>query len=169
GFEVRSTRRCTQIEIATHAGQERIARRYHLTYVDQTDTQSAIPTNGTSVLHQIAVEGVDGTETETLPPLTFGYSPFDTTRGMKLHRVEGQDFPHVSLGHPALELADLFGRGLPDLVELSPGVARYWRNLGAGRFDLPRPMKDAPAGLWLGEPGVQLLDADGDGRIDLMV
>src|SRR5690606_10051313 len=102
-------------------------------------------------------------------PLTFGYSPFDTGRGMKLHRVEGQDFPRVSLGHPALELADLFGRGLPDLVELSPGAARYWKNLGGGKFDLPRPMKDAPAGLWLGEPGVQLMDADGDGRIDLMV
>ena len=49
------------------------------------------------------------------------------------------------------------------------GTARYWRNLGNGRFDLPREMKDAPAGLTLADPGVQLIDADGDGRIDLLV
>ncbi len=66
-----------------------------------------------------------------------------------------------------LELADLFGNGLPDVLELN-GTARYWRNLGDGRFDLSRPMREAPAGLTLAEPGVQLLDADGDGRIDLM-
>ena len=40
---------------------------------------------------------------------------------------------------------DLFGNGLPDIVEMN-GRVRYWRNLGNGRFDLPRPMRDAPAG-----------------------
>ncbi len=49
------------------------------------------------------------------------------------------------------------------------GTVRYWRNLGGGRFDLPRPMRDAPAGLTLADPEVQLVDADGDGRIDLLV
>ena len=38
---------------------------------------------------------------------------------------------------------DLFGNGLPDLLEMN-GTVRYWRNLGGGRFDLPRPMRDAP-------------------------
>ena len=46
---------------------------------------------------------------------------------------------------------------------------RYWRNLGGGRFDRPREMREAPAGLRLADPGVQLIDADGDGRIDLLV
>jgi len=66
-----------------------------------------------------------------------------------------------------LELADLFGNGLPDILEMN-GLVRYWRNLGDGRFDLPRPMPEARAGLTLGDPGVQLIDADGDGRIDLL-
>jgi hypothetical protein len=48
------------------------------------------------------------------------------------------------------------------------GTVRYWRNLGGGRYDLPRPMRDAPAALTLADPRVQLIDADGDGRIDLM-
>ena len=47
------------------------------------------------------------------------------------------------------------------------GTVRYWRNLGNGRFDLPRPMNEAPAGLALAQAGVQLIDANGDGRTDL--
>ena len=49
------------------------------------------------------------------------------------------------------------------------GQVRYWRNRGNGRFDLLRTMETAPAGVRLGEPGVQLLDANGNGRADLMV
>ena len=48
------------------------------------------------------------------------------------------------------------------------GAVRYWRNLGGGRFDLPRTMLEAPV-LRLADPGVRMLDADGDGRADLMV
>src|SRR5262249_31172592 len=58
--------------------------------------------------------------------------------------------------------------GLPDILEMN-GTVRYWPNQGGGRFGLPRPMRDAPAGLGLADPSVQLLDANGDGRIDLMV
>ena len=42
-----------------------------------------------------------------------------------------------------MELVDLHGFGLPDILEMN-GVVRYWRNLGNGSFDLPRPMSDAP-------------------------
>ena len=76
--------------------------------------------------------------------------------------------PARSLANPDLELVDLFGNGLPDIFEMN-GTVRYWRNLGGGQFDLPRPMRDAPAGLALADPGVQLIDADGDGRTDLLV
>src|SRR5207248_35993 len=55
-----------------------------------------------------------------------------------------------------------------DILEMN-GAVRYWRNLGEGRFDLPREMPSAPAGLQLADRGVQLVDADGDGRTDLLV
>ena len=122
-----------------------------------------------SLLRRVRVVGIDGQLTQELPPLEVGYAAFRPQTGMKLHRLTGPDLPKVGLGHPRLELADLFGRGLPDLVELSPFGARYWKNLGDGHFARPRPMKDAPAGLSLADPGVQLIDADGDGRIDLLV
>jgi hypothetical protein len=77
--------------------------------------------------------------------------------------------PPASLGDPQYELADLFGRSLPDIFQMSGPSIRYWRNLGDGQFDRPREMKQAPAGLDLADPAVQLIDADGDGRIDLVV
>lgn len=76
--------------------------------------------------------------------------------------------PERSLAHSEYELVDLFGSGLPAVLEFNEQV-RYWRNLGNGRFDLMRTMETAPAGVRLSEPGVQLLDANGNGRADLMV
>jgi hypothetical protein len=57
---------------------------------------------------------------------------------------------------------------LPDIVELG-GTVRYWRNLGNGRFDMPRTFADVPSTWKLADAGVQLLDANGDGRADLLV
>ncbi|WP_235025461.1 FG-GAP repeat domain-containing protein [Caballeronia terrestris] len=76
--------------------------------------------------------------------------------------------PERSLGHPDFELADLFGRGLPDVVQIGD-TTRYWRNLGDGRFDVPRPIDGLPPGVRLGDRGVQLADFDGDGHIDLLM
>ena len=104
---------------------------------------------------------------KTLPALEFDYSRFEPL-GRDFFPVEGRDLPARSLANPELELADLFGNGLPDLLEMN-GTVRYWRNLGNGRFDLPREMRTAPAGLTLADPGVQMIDANGDGRIDLLV
>ena len=63
------------------------------------------------------------------------------------------------MANPDLELVDLFGHGLPDILELG-GTARYWRNLGNGRFDRPRSISEVPAGLSLSDIGVQLIDAN---------
>ena len=75
--------------------------------------------------------------------------------------------PGRGLGSPDMALVDLHGGGLPDILEMN-GAVRYWRNLGEGRFDLPRTMREAPPHS-LADPGVQMIDADGDGRMDLLV
>lgn len=165
GFEIRTTRRCTRIEISTHADADKLVRVYHLVYLDQRPGIQQ-PLNGASLLSQIRVVGHDGKNTQELPPLEFGYTRFEP-EGRDFFPVTGAELPPISLASPDYDLADLFGDGLPDVLELN-GTARYWRNLGGGRFDLPREMRDAPAGLALASPGVQLLDADGDGRLDLL-
>jgi hypothetical protein len=146
-------------------------------YLDQRtdipDLQSILPFNRVSLLSQIRVVGHDEEQpdaarrTEALPPLEFGYTRFEP-ESRDFFPLTGADMPAASLAQPDFELVDLFGHGLPDILEMN-GTVRYWRNAGGGRFDLPREMRDAPAGLRLADPGVQMIDANGDGRSDLLV
>ncbi len=103
-------------------------------------------------------------QTQALPPLEFAYTRF-VPEGRKFSRVQGADLPTRFLANRGLELVDLFGNRLPDFLEMN-GTVRYWRSMGDSRFDRPRDMRVAPAGVHLADPGVQLLDADGDGRTD---
>ena len=168
GFEIRTRKRCTGIAVRTHAGQEQLVRRYDLVYLDQRpELAEKFPINRVSLLSQIRVGGRTDDRTESLPPLEFCYTRFEPER-RNFFPIQGVELPASSLANPSLELVDLFGNGLPDLLEMN-GTVRYWRNLGGGCFDLPRMMSDAPAGLALADPGVQLLDANGDGRSDLLV
>ncbi|MGE3289369.1 MAG: SpvB/TcaC N-terminal domain-containing protein [Dehalococcoidia bacterium] len=160
GFEIRTARRCIGVEVFTHAGERRLVSSLRLEY--HTDGG-----NGVSQLRSVRLTGHDGERTQSLPPLEFGYTTFQPD-GRRLVTVNGFDLPAGAVGAPGFELADLTGDGLPDLLELGD-AARFWRNLGDGRFDRPRSIPDAPAGIRLGGPGVRLLDADGDGRPDLMV
>jgi hypothetical protein len=164
GFEIRTVRRCTQIDVLTEAGSETLVRSYHLLYQDQLGEP---PRNAASLLSRIVVEGHDGASSELLPLLEFGYTDFQADR-QKFAAIRGADLPAKSLADPSAELVDLFGQGLPDILEMN-GTARYWRNRGDGTFDIPRPMDDAPGGLGLADPGVQLLDANGDGKADLFI
>jgi RHS repeat-associated protein len=176
GFEIRTRLRCTRIEVRTHADEVRLVRRYNFVYLDQRndlpDLAARLPINAVSLLSQVRVEGIDESlrpedQVQALPPLEFGYTRFNPG-DQNFTPVEGQEIPARSLASPDLELADLFGNGLPDILEMN-GTIRYWRNLGNGCYDIPRPMTDAPAGFSLADPEVQLVDAEGDGRIDLLV
>ena len=112
------------------------------------ELQADLPLNSVSLLSQVKITGHDGEKTETLPPLEFRYTRFEPGQ-RDFFPLQGSDLPARSLANPDLELVDLFGNGLPDLMEMN-GTVRYWRNLGGGHFDLPRFMQDAPAGLrWL--------------------
>ncbi|WP_405969330.1 FG-GAP-like repeat-containing protein [Streptomyces sp. NBC_00988] len=169
GFELRTSLRCRTVRVTTHAadGIARVAREQQFTY-----RQAEF--NGVSLLTQVDVTGVDDQDpasgqapaTEALPPLTFGYSGFDPA-GRRFREVTGPGLPAVALSDPTLALVDLHGTGLPDVVELGT-ARRVWRNMGEGRFELPRRMTEAPP-LSLADPGVRFMDADGDGRPDLVV
>ncbi|WP_367105955.1 SpvB/TcaC N-terminal domain-containing protein [uncultured Psychrobacter sp.] len=181
GFEVRTAKRCSSIEIYSNPDAlpqdklttSQLTRSYHLKYIDQLSLEQQQaqnikpPQNGLSYLHQIEVVGHDNGKTETLPAPQFSYSTFDPEQ-RKFSPLDSKNLPTQSLTDPDLELIDLFGNGLPDILE-TKGVIRYWRNLGNGNFDMPRQMKEAPTALSLSTAGVQVLDANGDGRPDLMV
>jgi RHS repeat-associated protein len=164
GFELRTTLRCRAIRVSTHAadGVARAVREHRFGY-----EQDAF--NGASLLTRVEVVGVDqGAKNpyEPLPPLTFGYTDFDPAR-RRFRPVTGPELPTGPLSDASMALVDRRGNGLPDIVELGASP-RYWSNRGDGRFDLPRSIGQAPP-YRLGEPGVRFLDADGDGRADLLV
>jgi RHS repeat-associated protein len=173
GFEIRTRRRCKRIVVRTRADAERLTRAYELVYLDERDDipdlAGLLPPNRVSLLSQIHVIGYDdaGRPARELPPLEFAYSRFEPEK-RSFFPITGAELPGVALSGPDMDLVDLFGRGLPDILEMN-GTVRYWRNLGGGRFDLPRSMPEAPAGLHLADTGVQLIDANGDGRVDLLV
>lgn len=166
GFELRTTRRMGAIEIWTNPGTPVLARRIALTYADQT---GAPPANGVSLLTRIMVTGVDGASTQALPPLEFGFTPWDpAARRYQPLAVTAAQLPATSLADKDMDLVDMFGDGLVSILQLD-GMARYWRNRGNGSFDQPRSLAYTPAGVNLGDPGVQLADLDGDGRPDLLL
>jgi RHS repeat-associated protein len=164
GFDIRTTLRCQKILVRTHTADGVVHQvyEYHLLYEQD-------PNNGVSLLRGVELFGFDDagviTEKPAIPPLTYGYSRFAPEK-RRFKTVEAQALPLQSISGPSMELVDLHGNGLPDLVEMN-GAVRYWRNLGDGRFDWPQMMENAPPHR-LGDPGVQFIDADGDGRADLL-
>jgi RHS repeat-associated protein len=167
GFEVRTRWRCDRIETRVHHGAAPLhVRTVALDYHDETGTPAA---NGTSLLHRVRVEGHDGDRTESLPPLELEYSAFDPARRRyRSFTAPAGALPDGSLARSDTRLVDLFGNGLPSVLQLD-GTARYWRNRGGGRLDRPRSVPHVPSDAFLGAPGVELADLDGDGRMDLLV
>ena len=149
-------------------------KQYDFKFLDERVTNgelkaTTLPQNGASILSQVQVLGYDHTEEpEKMPPLEFHYSKFNPV-GKDFRPITGENLPPVSLADPEYELADLNGNGLPDIVQINGTLARYWRNNGDGTYALPKTMKEAPTGVSLAEAGVTLADADGDGRVDLLV
>ena len=161
GFELRTGRRCAAIETWITTDQPVLARTVHLDYVED-------PSSGVSLLSRVRIEGHDGTTSQSLPPLEFGYTGWDPrSRRYQPLVAPGGELPDLSLGHPDLELVDVYGEGLPGVLQMN-GVARLWRNSGQGQLELPTSVPFAPPAS-LGQPGVQLVDFDGDGRPDLLV
>jgi RHS repeat-associated protein len=184
GFEIRTRLRCKRMHVCTYPDRKKTpVRTYEFVYLDErkdlADLDKRLPHNRVSLLSQIVVIGYDDDgkayqfrdadlkiQQESLPPLEFGYTDFEP-QSRKFQAITGSDLPVTSLMNQNLELVDLHGNGLPDILEMN-GTVRYWRNLGNLKFDLPRPMHDAPPHS-LSDPGVQMLDANGNGRMDLMV
>lgn len=162
GFEVRTTQRCRELEVLTtdSDGVERVYRRYRFGYAEA-------PYTGHSLLAWVEVEGEDAEASEAMPPLELEYTAFEPARRRFASLSSGNE-PLPALADPDCQLADLDGDGLPDLLVLD-GSFRWWRNRGEGRLDIPRSGRDAPAGVRLSDPGVQLLDVEGDGRPELLI
>lgn len=168
GFEVATARRCKWIVVSTHADPAiaKPVRAYELVYRDEIEAGD----EATSLLVRIGEIGFDddGIGHREAPPIEFAYTRFEPAR-RRFSTLQGPAIPAVSLAAPGTELVDLFGNGLPDIVEMSGIGACYWRNRGGCRFDAPRDFPFVPGEWRSPATRLQLLDANGDGRADLLV
>lgn len=166
GFPVTTGQRCQALETWLTADGGHKTRTVALGYAGSAAPAAAASPagNGVSLLTTVQVTGHDGDSTQSLPPLTLGYSGWDPA-ARRFEEVRGA--PPAVLDDPGTTMADVFGTGLPDLLTLDGLTARCRRNLGDGSFGPPRSLGPAPAGAVLGRDGVRLADADGDGRPDL--
>ncbi len=168
GFEIRTTKRCTALEMYTNAITEIKTKTYHFNY------PTNLPLNGATLLDSVSVEGHNGPESEFMPPLQFSYSVFEP-KNRNLETISGP-IPQGTLADVGYELVDVTGNGLPDILQLGAG-ARYWTNKGNGQFGPSKEMSIAPSVAFgtssksdsAGVSGVSFIDANGDGRTDLLV
>ena len=79
------------------------------------------------------------------------------------------EFPDVYFNDPRVQLADMTGDGLRDIVLVHSGRIDYWPNLGYGRFGVRITMKNAPHfGPHFDPSRLFLADIDGDGPADMV-
>ena len=170
GFELRTVRRCRRVLVLHHfaEGEVQDAPLVHstdFTYSVDPDTQLSLLTEATTVGYRRAGPTY---LTDRMPPVTFGYSTFEPGE-QRYQSVTGADLPPRSLADPDVTFADLFGDGLPDVLQTDAYGYRFWRNQGNAALGRRRTQPTQPAGVALSDEGVALGDLGGDGLLDIIV
>lgn len=157
-FELKTAFRCARLDV--YALNEPV-RRYELTYEGTTETQPL------SLLRSIRELGSD--LVSSLPEATFGYTQFDPS-GTDVRVMSSA--PAVDFDSSNVDLSDVNGDGLPDVLDTGQQPNVYYLNLGAGpngevTWGPARQMNNS-VGLYLGASTTTLADITGDGRSDLI-
>ncbi len=171
GFELRTMRLCKRILVIHHfkeLGGPTLVKSTNFSYRKSSGTEVSLLASAAVTGH---TKGANGKyTTESMPPVEYKYSEFRPNE-QNYQAVKAKDnyLPSVSLKDPNTALVDLFGNGLPDIVQTLPSGFRHWRNKGSGELDSPRSLHQSPSGLSLADAGVSFGDMGGDGLTDLIV
>ncbi|MCK4527651.1 VCBS repeat-containing protein [candidate division WOR-3 bacterium] len=175
GFEIRTLRRC-----------ERVLMLHHFKEGELTDAPLVKSTNfnysqdpwaGISLLEGVTVWGYRKDSqnpghylARDMPPVTFKYSQFEPDKQRyRSVTADGDDLPPLALNDPNTTLMDIFGDGLPDIVQSTESGFHFWENQGDATIGRRHPLHGAQPPIMLGQPGVAVGDLGGDGLPDLIV
>ncbi len=164
GFEVRTTLRCTGIDLHRQGlPVDTLMRHYRFGYQQASRTDASLLTS-VQISGWRAVDGV--LQESALRPLTLTYTPFDPARGA-LQRMRS-----TTVAPPPLDdtttLFDFRGTALPGVLRMDGNTATYWENRGGYQWGPPETLGQVPA-VSLADPGVHFADLTGTGTADLVV
>jgi RHS repeat-associated protein len=193
GFLVRTGKRLKSVVIGTQgpslanhlAGDfnsdgltDFLLRRYELGYLNYAGTNSHW-----SLLAKVQLVGADGVI--TLPAATYGYQVCNPPESVSAEGkiIGSRNEPGVVMDNPLIDLVDLNGDGLPDILETQDngGAHRGYLNLGQTNnvtvWSAPQEIGAAEGGAWTYNlrsditegQSVHLADMDGDGSADLNI
>ncbi|QBS08408.1 SpvB/TcaC N-terminal domain-containing protein [Legionella israelensis] len=172
GFEIRTLRQCLRILMFHH-----FKELGGPALVSSTDFAYAMDENShLSFLNQVTVSRYQKDKTNhnyiqrRMPSIDFKYTEFQPQK-QRYQSIEAKeaDMPPLSLKNQDTALLDVFGDGMPDIVQSTSNGFHYWRNLGEGQLDQRHIMHHSPAGVMLSQAGVGFGDIGGDGKADLLV
>jgi RHS repeat-associated protein len=152
-----TTKRIKTIEVRS---QNKLVRAYRFAYQQGTDL---------SLLSQVIQTGADNTS--TLPPLAFTYSAYNPQTA-KTVTMTNQPPVMISLTNPEVELVDINGDSLPDIVYTDPSYGtthNFYLNRGSGAWDQTAIVPAQSPQYQLSADGVMMADMDGDGLTDLFI
>lgn len=116
-----------------------------------------------SLLTAAIKTGRRGTEARAMPPLRFDYTQPAIADTFASAPAPLQATAPGGLSNAQTLLADLYGEGLPGLLQDDPSGWFYQRNLGGGRFAPPVCVQSRPAHSLA---AISIGDFDGDGNMD---
>ncbi|WP_344928308.1 toxin TcdB middle/N-terminal domain-containing protein, partial [Streptosporangium carneum] len=172
GFEIRTYRLCRRIMLLhnfpdeAEIGSGCLVRSLDLGYDVQHPSGLTVLTSATRRGHRRGPRG--GLVSRAMPPVEFSYAPAEFGDEVRtLDPAGGRNLP-AGLFPPAYRWADLDGEGLSGVLTEQSGALFYKANLGEGRLGPMRPVARRPVPLSMGGVRQELLDLDGDGRLDLV-
>ncbi|MFH2124142.1 MAG: toxin TcdB middle/N-terminal domain-containing protein [Pseudomonadota bacterium] len=158
GFLLETAFRCSRIEMYA---ADSLVRAYKLSYA------STSPNQPLSLLTSVAQVGRDNIS--ELPPAQFTYTTFD---GASTQVQLAANTPNVNIDDANIDLIDLNGDALPDILDTNQQPNSYYLNQGKDDDGLVQwgsyNMMQSNVGLYLSAPTTRLADMDGDGRSDLV-
>jgi RHS repeat-associated protein len=179
-FELKTRLRLRQLDVISHglpapagalrgdldgdsnATPDALVRRYRFEY--QTGAHLSLLTRVTQL-------GFDGTT--ALPTLTYAYTAWTPPDDVAALVIRSRDAPSAAFESPSVELIDMNGDGLPDLLSTAGSQHRVSLNRGVdaeGRLAWApsQPVAEAPS-IDISSDRTHLADATSDGLSDLMV
>lgn len=175
GFEVRTYRLCRRVLMFHHfpdepgVGRDCLVRSTDLLYRGDPARGEAVVSVAESVTQRGYRRRPDGSYlVRSMPPLEFGYT--EAVLDMRQHTLDPQSAANLPAGldGSVYRWVDLDGEGLSGILTEQGGSWFYKPNRGDGRFGPLQPVAARPSQAALRGGRQELLDLNGNGRLDLV-